>query len=283
MNRRWWTCRLFVDSAFLEHQNGHMIGNNATVTYSRPCSKQFQREENPKLGRNWFYHSLVNRNLILAGMVWCLMLCSTSQGQSVKDLWDVAQGIRVTGVSPNDDNGGLYPENIFGARLGDIEPGNTVFADNAPPGYVHWVEWQTREPVTIGDIQVFARGDGTSALNQREFGHLQIWAKATPASSFSIPLVSFTPTHPYNSINAQSGLILDARISPVTAQVFRAEFTHWAAGFKGYDAPRVIELDAFPPVPEPTAKTLLGASLCAIGFARIILKRRVDDQERGCA
>ena len=65
--------------------------------------------------------------------------------------------------------------------------------------------------------------------------------------------------HPYTFVDPVNFALVSTNITPVTAQYFRAEFTQYTAG-RGYDGPRVIELDGFgtrPPVCDPPPSGLV--------------------------
>ena len=61
---------------------------------------------------------------------------------STNDLWDISQGSVVTGTSGADVP---YSDirDMFGGQFSEVDPGTTLFADGRPPGFVHYVEWQT--------------------------------------------------------------------------------------------------------------------------------------------
>jgi hypothetical protein len=169
---------------------------------------------------------------------------------STEDLWDVSQGVVVTGTSGI--RFGFDALDMFGAENSPIGPGHTIFADDQPPGFVHYIEWQTTNPVLVGRINLFAAGDSPLYLNQREFDRFVLRAKSPGSATFDMVVIDYTPTHPYELLDQDSSLLLSARISPFRSQEFRAEFTQFTAG-RGYDGPRIFELDAFGPdcVPLP--------------------------------
>jgi hypothetical protein len=53
------------------------------------------------------------------------------------DLWDVSQGTVVTATSGI--RVGFDAADIFGGTNPTLEPGQTVFADDQPPAFVHFV------------------------------------------------------------------------------------------------------------------------------------------------
>ncbi len=179
---------------------------------------------------------------------------------STNDLWDISQGSVVTGTS-----GAHVPyadiRDMFGGDFGEVDTGSTVFEDGEPAGFVHYVEWQTPVPVTVSSFNLFAAGDGPEFNNQREFSQFVLKAKSSPAATnFDLILYTLVVTnHPYTFVDPVNAALVVANITPVTAQNFRAEFTQYTAG-RGFDGPRVIELDGFGPNPpviltQPTNQT----------------------------
>ena len=171
---------------------------------------------------------------------------ASASAQTTGDLWDISQGTVITSSSPPIP--GYAIESMFGGfSIVDW----AYFSDSQPPGFVHFVEWQTLEDVTVGQIQLFALGDAVFGFpnNQREFAHVTIRAKSVGSATYDLTLVDFTPTHPY-SFAGPNRLLVDDTIPPVVSRSFRAEFTQFDTDGP-FDGPRIIELDAFPPVPPP--------------------------------
>jgi hypothetical protein len=176
------------------------------------------------------------------------------------DLWDIAQGTTITANSPFDAAfGSPHPydgRDIFGGYFGDYLPerGDVVFDDNQAAGFVHFVEWRTASPVTIGSFKLHAAADGNPTF-QREIARFRLLAKSSGSTGFDLTLFDVTLDRPYTYLDAATYLLIQATISPVTAQQFRAEF--FDVGGTPFGGPRVIELDGFAPVPEPTVMALL--------------------------
>jgi Ig-like domain-containing protein/FIMAH domain-containing protein len=153
----------------------------------------------------------------------------------------------VTGTS------GLQPgfdgRDMFGGQFGWVEPGHTIFADGRPPGFVHYIEWQTPTAVTVGSFALFAQGDSPVYNNEREFAQFVLKAKSDPGSTnYDLTLYTYVVTnHPYSFVDPVNYALIATNINPVTAQYFRAEFTQYTAG-RGYDGPRILELDGFAPI-----------------------------------
>jgi|GEM_PF-2594734 len=216
----------------------------------------------------------------------------TSLGQtlaiqgSTNDLWDVNLGAVVTSSSSPavHFSGNTYnPRAILGATfpaLGDSWFEFT-FADGRPPGFVHFVEWQTPNPVRVERIHVFAAGDGPVFGNQREFDRLIIRAKTTASGAFDKVLVDYTPTHPYTFVTSSNNWLLNASIEPFVAQEFRAELID--RGNTAFSGPRLIELDAYgssvisnQPVPRTATATaqvvngfLVGVTVVDAGYGYV--------------
>jgi len=166
---------------------------------------------------------------------------------SSDDLWDVKRDIVVVKHSAL-DNCGRNPatpydmRDLFGGTFVDCpgEPFHVLFADGAPTGFMHFVEWRTAAPVTIRSFNLWAAGDGSNSA--REIGNFRLLAKTGGSSEFNSVLKDFAPSHPYAYVNGVFGLLVSTDIKPVTAQEFRAEFTQPAGSSF---APRLIELDGF--------------------------------------
>lgn len=201
-------------------------------------------------------------------VTWLAMVCLNFSGTmpvlgqtpSSTDLWDVSQGVSVTAHSPLDPSDGTSMaydiHNVFGATGGTYFEGAlglVIFDDHTLPDFAHYVDWATPAPVTIGFIRLFARGD--TPATHREFKEFRLWAKTPGSVSFDQLLYSFTPDHPYLLIDEDNDLLIEAEISPVTAQEFRAEFTTWEGASASINGPRIIELDGFaerPCAPQPS-------------------------------
>lgn len=202
--------------------------------------------------------STVFASLIIAGT----SLVQASILPSSTDLWDISQGNTVVG------NSGILStfyssdaRDMFGGSFttwpGDA--GRTIFRDDMPTGFTHYIQWQTATPVTVQSFNLFAVGDGPDYGNEREFDSFTLRAKSTPSSlTYDLVLYSTALNHPYTFLDAANNALISANITAVTSQDFMAEFVQFNGG-RGYDGPRVVELDAFAvPVPEPTVVSLAG-------------------------
>ena len=131
---------------------------------------------------------------------------------------------------------------MFGGTFDNYAPerGAIVFTDNAPSGFVHYVEWRTTLPVTVHSFALYAANDAIN--DNREFATFRLLAKSPGSSTFDLTLYVFSPTHPYTYLNPTTRLLAFADIATTTAQEFRAEFLN----LNGRPAPRILELDAFP-------------------------------------
>ena len=169
---------------------------------------------------------------------------------STNDLWDVSRGVTIIRSSPL-ENGAIAPKtydarDIFGGRFGNYspEPERVVFADRQPPGFVHFVEWRTPNPVTIRSFSLHAVGDTSGS---REFATFTLKAKSPEAATFDITLFTFTPTHKYKMQDNATYLLISSEVQQTTAQEFRAEFVTLARDdIPGFNSgPRILELDGF--------------------------------------
>jgi hypothetical protein len=132
---------------------------------------------------------------------------------------------------------------MFGGTFSVNESGDTLFSDGKPEGFTHFIEWQTAAPVTLRSFRLFAVGDGPFYNNQREFAQFTLKTKPVGSSEYTV-LYSFTPTHSYTFVDQSNSELIEADVPAVTAQLFRAEFVQYN-GDRGFDGPRVLELDGF--------------------------------------
>src|SRR6185437_7758818 len=131
---------------------------------------------------------------------------------------------------------------MFGADVSQ-EPGTTIFEDGQTNGFVHFVEWQTSDPVTLASFRLFATGDGAIYAHEREFARFVLKARLHQSDEFTT-LYTYDPSHPYTFLDSDSSAIISTNITPYEAKYFRAEFVQRDAG-RGFDGPRVLELDVF--------------------------------------
>lgn len=184
---------------------------------------------------------------------------------SKSDLWDTSQGTIVTAHSSYRP-GGYDSRDVFGGAFGSgigLETGGVIFTDGQQAGYVHSIEWRTTAPVTLGSFSFYASED-LSPL-QRAVARFRLLAKSANSATYDLTLYDYTPQQPYNWVDQSQYLLLTANISAVTAQDFRAEFFDLGGSFNG---PRIVELDGFAPVPEPTSLILFAAGMLVIARNR---------------
>jgi hypothetical protein len=165
------------------------------------------------------------------------------------DAWNFTSGSVITASS-----GYLWagtPYGMFGenghSNLSEAEW--TYFNDGMPDGFTHFVEWSTPTPVAIRSIRLFAAGDGPIYNNEREFTQFVLRTKSAGSSEFDVVLADFTPQHPFLLLAPATYALLDTQVALTTAQEFRAEFVQFN-GFRGFDGPRIVELDGFSTIPE---------------------------------
>jgi hypothetical protein len=162
--------------------------------------------------------------------------------ESRSDLWDISNGTSITGTSGI--RVGFQGNDIFGTSLSSLEPANTVFPDDRPNGYIHYVEWKTVNPILLNAFNLFAAGTPSSSGMEREFSQFTLKAKRRSTDEFTT-IYSFAPTHPYTYLDSTSRAIVSADLpEAVEALFFRAEFVQLNAG-RTFNGPRVIELDGF--------------------------------------
>lgn len=155
---------------------------------------------------------------------------------SAQDLFDVANGGAVTFHSP------LLPGEVGEELIGLIpdtgpEKGTLIFGDAGEAGTVHFVEFQTPEPVALGLLRLYAVADSCST-DGRTFDQFRFLADDGGGMQ---ELVNVSIDVPYNyMVTCNNALVLSAGVD-VVADKFRAEFTQ--ARTRTFDGLRVLELD----------------------------------------
>jgi len=203
-----------------------------------------------------------HRSLTLAAVAATAMLATAAHAaDSFTDAWDQSQGSTVLSTSP------LHPAGLaagmFGGDAGPLSPFsaerfNTLFADLQPAGTVSGITWQTADPITLTGFHLRSIKDGTS--DGRSFSSFSLFALLDGAFQ-TLSLIDA------NLLYTEAGVLdITMQFAPVTAQVFRAEFTQRSNLF-GQSGVRVEELDAITAaVPEPGTWALMlagGALLLA--------------------
>jgi len=181
------------------------------------------------------------------------------------DVWDVSNGTVVTNTSGA--LGDVGAESIFGG-FDPIFGILTLFRDDQGAGFVHFVEWQTPNPVTIESFHLGAAHDEHESpffrdANERGFDLFTLMAFNLTTNQFDIVLFDFVvPLGDDNAVHLSENAELydptaqfsvDKNILNIVADVdqlvsadrFRAEFTQHGPGPSNESGPRIIELDGF--------------------------------------
>ncbi len=191
--------------------------------------------------------------LLLAGLAGTVVAGTPAcPAESTTDLWDISQGAAVT-TSTGQANGTIA--NMFGQSPGPFlgEPGVAFFDDGQADGFVQFVEWSTVDPVLVTDFHLLAAHDGNSL--QRAFSTVSIYGWNSATSTFDL-WFSLNPNLPYGDGTYGGGTIFNnlldrcATVPALVTDRFRAEFTQEGGG--PFGAPRVVELDAFGSVVQPS-------------------------------
>jgi hypothetical protein len=172
---------------------------------------------------------------------------------------------------------------MFGGSFGTPEPENTIFRDHQAAGSVHWVQWQTAQPVTLRSFALFAAHDGPPYdAHQRGFSRFTLFTFDESTGSFE-KLYEIFPANPYGDTSAPADTVIEtnpnktflnlaANLVPTTTELFAAEFVQYGDSIPTAAGPRIVELDGFetfhPAVPEPSTLILLamgglGIFVCA--------------------
>lgn len=142
---------------------------------------------------------------------------------------------------------GIHPSSsatdMFGNNVAASEPGNTVFQDNQPAGFVHSIIWETVTEVTLDDFKLVATHDGLPGVD-RAISNLALYTCSDPTCDSAPQLIyNSSVVLPYSP--AGNTLARCVNVAPVTAQYFKAEFTQAVAGTPSNGGPRIVELDGF--------------------------------------
>ena len=188
------------------------------------------------------------------------------------DLWDISQGVMIRNHSAviNYD----YPavsdiRDMFGNKTAYLEGGKTVFGDGNGEGFVHYVEWETPDSITLQDFNLLAiHADGTCHRTFDKFNLYYGDGQGIWTNIYTWSLRGDTYGEDPDNLREDNLLELEVTLTnPVVAKYFRAEFTQ--ADVLG---PRIIELDGYgitgSPVPVPGAVWLLGTGLISLAGIR---------------
>ncbi len=177
----------------------------------------------------------------------CVAFGQITQGP---DLWNITNGVVVTDHSHfsfwQNNPSGFDARDVFGGNFTTVygERGDIVFDDYSPSVFTNYLEWSTPVPVTIGAIQVYARGDGPLD-NSRQFNSITLKTKSFNSTNFDRTFYQNYPAVPYTYIDTNTSLLISTNFPVLTAQYFRAEFI--SAPGQRFPAPRILELVATGP------------------------------------
>jgi hypothetical protein len=173
------------------------------------------------------------------------------------DPWDTSRGATVLRHSGT-GNGEIT--NMFGTSLSHpLEAGNTLFQDFQSQGFVHWLEWQSANPIHLIGYVLNMADDETVMAGNRGISEFRLYGRLLETDSWTL-LDTFSPSvHPY-------GVLEHTTYFPEQElQQFRAEFVQYSNEISG--GPRIVELDALV-IPEPSALPLIALSPLAIFMRR---------------
>jgi hypothetical protein len=226
------------------------------------------------------------RLFVFACVVSLLLAGRASAAPAVPgNVWDISK-ITVTGGSPTDDFFNPHQanlENMFEPKVNVNRPFeddtvNTLFGDRQPAGFVHFVEWQTAAPVTLGSFKLHAVDDRPTF--NRSFDSFTLYAFEGGVYK---PIFSSPTTHPYTYDNLDQLLLFDRAVTTlINTDRFRAEFTQNGTIGNGYlgqttYGPRVLELDGFAAAPVPPDQVPLPpgvlAGMMGAGIAGVVRRR----------
>lgn len=193
------------------------------------------------------------------------------------DLFDISQGTQVISHSAIDQNSDV--QDMFGGQFSPLssERGNTIFAGNLPKDTIHWIEWQTPEPITLERFDLFAYHDthkpaSCTACVWKDFRDAQYFGFSMFRLFAKDPQGQWEQIHEYTATNLYvtddgrpvsktNRLALhSSAVEPTRAREFRAEFTQYGDPpdihpHQNMTGPRIVEIDGFgstaPPEPDP--------------------------------
>jgi len=156
------------------------------------------------------------------------------------------------GLEVKVSSGAANPEVMFGGGASEDAKGGsadvaTFFADGRPAGYRHWIEWDTRDVVRPGAVEIVAGHDGQTPEGfrlRRAFSRFILSSRIAGENEWT-QLVDFTPPLPYGQGLSETTLAVCLALeSPRSANQFRAEFVQAVDVYGQFSGPRVIRLDA---------------------------------------
>jgi hypothetical protein len=191
---------------------------------------------------------------------------------SGSDLFDVANGTVVTDWSGRgtaqaaaaaSNSCGAFsavtqnPTDMFSGSSGSACRA-TIFSDQQPTGTEHWVEWKTKQPVTVASVGLFAAHD--TVRLRRSFSTFKFYVKKggqweliknysprlSPALAYGGGCGS-QPCLPAPAPNYADGNVLAdcINVPSVTGQEFRATFVQWVSAAERFSGPRILQLDGY--------------------------------------
>jgi hypothetical protein len=192
----------------------------------------------------------------LAALAVIVFLGSTASADVTTDAWDYSQGSTVLSTWP----AALYPgsdiRDMFGGQFGTIETGNAIFPDAGwLPGNNVWVSWRTPSEISLERfvLSVAADGDYPATYNRAIRGFQlyssdngSVWDLIYDSGVLTAPLGTSSGGLYYYTIDHTFA-------APVLSSYFQADFV-----CDTVTGPRIIELDGYAVVPEPTSLSLLG-------------------------
>jgi len=172
---------------------------------------------------------------------------------STSDLWDVSNGNQVTANSAltTPDAGDMFGM----VSAGSPEPGNLIFKDGQPQGFVHYVEWMTPSEITLRSLVLNIAHDGPPRdASYRGASEFLLYVKNSVTGEFDQLVFQFTTSNPYGDSEAppdggiqtnklNNELRLCVNIPSTVAREFRAEFVQYGGGSAA--GPRIFELDGY--------------------------------------
>lgn len=190
------------------------------------------------------------------------------------DLLDVAQGATVSANSAMGFNAGISsdPRSAIGFVSNFIEPTNTIFENGGTAGVtVDFINFQTAAPVALRSYAMrLADDSNVTPFPDRGTLLFRFFGGFSPGAL--VLLSQATVLANYQNSYGSSQVTVTEAVNGVGMQFFRVELTRATS-----QGPRIIEIDGFSTVPEPSGLLLagLGVTLVSLAGWRARARRRL--------
>lgn len=204
------------------------------------------------------YDKALTEDEVTQVMVSSERLAKLPKVPSASDMFDLRNGAVIIDHSPTNNAGRFDIEYMFGkpgvaqSTHTNVDDAATIFSDTRVPA--NYVEFRTARPILLRRIALVAAHDKGNA--SRAFSEFSLLAANPATGKFETVVFQYWPSLPYSTAKSEGAITIQpsgedtlkliADVTPVAAQVFRAEFVEETAANKtSFRGPRIIELDGF--------------------------------------